>query len=69
MAVQLNTISNLPGLFAGLWGAYTTYRSGVPCRYALVYLGLALINIGSFGFHASLKWEWQLMDELPMVRT
>jgi hypothetical protein len=31
-------------------------------------LGLALIGIGSFGFHASLQWEWQLLDELPMVR-
>jgi len=26
-----------------------------------------MIGVGSFGFHASLKWEWQLMDELPMV--
>jgi dihydroceramidase len=39
----------------------------VAKRYALGYLGLSLIGLGSFGFHTTLKWEWQLMDELPMV--
>lgn len=51
----------------GLYGAWATVRAGTPKRYAVPYLGLALIGIGSFGFHASLKWSWQLMDELPMV--
>lgn len=51
----------------GLYGAWATVAAGAPRRYALVFIGLTLIGTGSFGFHASLKWSWQLMDELPMV--
>ena len=67
IAEFINTITNLPVILAGFYGAYATVAGGVRRRYALLYLGLSLIGIGSFGFHASLRWEWQLMDELPMV--
>lgn len=63
----MNTFTNVPVILMGFYGAWATVRAGVPRRYALVFLGLALIGIGSFGFHCSLKWAWQLMDELPMV--
>lgn len=62
-----NTLTNLPSILLGIWGCYGTLRGGVRKRYALGYLGLTGIGLGSFGFHASLKWEWQLLDELPMV--
>jgi dihydroceramidase len=29
--------------------------------------GFAIVGLGSFIFHATLRWEAQLMDELPMV--
>ena len=67
IAEFVNTISNLPSILLGLYGAYISLSSGLPKRYALSYLGLTLIGIGSTGFHASLRWDWQLMDELPMV--
>ncbi|WOO77683.1 Alkaline ceramidase 3 [Vanrija pseudolonga] len=67
IAELVNTLTNVPVIALGLYCAYATVANGVPPRYALVYLGLALIGIGSFGFHASLQWEWQLMDELPMI--
>ncbi|CAD6574703.1 MAG: hypothetical protein TREMPRED_001205 [Tremellales sp. Tagirdzhanova-0007] len=41
--------------------------NGINRRYCLCYLGLSLIGIGSTGFHACLRWEWQLLDELPMI--
>lgn len=31
--------------------------------------GCAGVSIGSFAFHASLKYEAQLLDELPMIYT
>ena len=31
------------------------------------YQGFALVGIGSFIFHATLRYSAQLMDELPMV--
>lgn len=67
LAEFFNTITNLPTISWGLYGAASCLANGLPKRYAITYLGLTLIGIGSFGFHASLKWEWQLLDELPMV--
>ena len=31
--------------------------------------GIAGIGVGSFLFHATLKYEAQLLDELPMIYT
>ncbi|OWT40092.1 dihydroceramidase [Cryptococcus neoformans] len=67
IAEFVNTLSNLPSFLIGLYGCYSVLKNGLRKRYALCYLGLSLIGVGSFGFHASLRWEWQLMDELPMI--
>jgi len=68
IAEFVNSLTNFPSIFLGLYGLYHTQTNGIPLRYGLCFLGLSLIGVGSFGFHASLRWEWQLMDELPMVR-
>lgn len=62
-----NSLTNFPTILLGLYGAYRSIKGGLRKRFALGFLGLTGIGLGSFGFHASLKWEWQLMDELPMV--
>jgi len=67
IAEFVNTLTNIPSISLGLYGLYHTRKNGIPLRYGLCFLGLSMIGVGSFGFHASLKWEWQLMDELPMV--
>lgn len=67
IAEFVNSLTNFPSIFLGLYGLYHTQNNGIPLRYGLCFLGLSLIGIGSFGFHASLRWEWQLMDELPMI--
>jgi len=67
IAEFVNTLTNLPTILLGIYGVWHTTQNGIPLRYGLCYLGLSLIGVGSFGFHASLRWEWQLMDELPMV--
>ena len=36
-------------------------------RIATCYLSLLLIGVGSTLFHATLKYEMQLLDELPMI--
>ena len=69
IAEFINTLSNIPTIALGLYGAWTSYTAGLQKRFAWSYLGLSLIGLGSTGFHASLRWDWQLMDELPMVRT
>ncbi|WVQ96828.1 hypothetical protein IAU59_003935 [Kwoniella sp. CBS 9459] len=67
VAETINTLTNLPSILLGLYGFFSTLHNGLPTRYSICYLGLSLIGIGSFGFHMSLRWEWQLMDELPMI--
>ncbi|WVW84530.1 hypothetical protein I302_106564 [Kwoniella bestiolae CBS 10118] len=67
IAETINTLTNLPSILLGLYGYFSVLRNGLPRRFAYCYLGLSLIGIGSFGFHMSLRWEWQLMDELPMI--
>ena len=67
IAEFVNTLTNIPVIILGLYGAAVSFLNGVNRRYVLCYLGLSLIGVGSTGFHASLRWEWQLMDELPMV--
>ncbi|ORY31430.1 ceramidase-domain-containing protein [Naematelia encephala] len=67
IAETYNTVTNIPVILAGIYGALATYFAGINKRYAVCYLGLSFIGIGSTGFHASLRWEWQLLDELPMI--
>ncbi|BEJ17901.1 hypothetical protein CspHIS471_0701690 [Cutaneotrichosporon sp. HIS471] len=67
IAEFINTLTNVPVIIMGLYGAWATIAAGTPRQYALVFIGLTLIGVGSFGFHCSLKWSWQLMDELPMI--
>ncbi|WWC88800.1 uncharacterized protein L201_003713 [Kwoniella dendrophila CBS 6074] len=67
IAETINTLTNLPSILLGLYGFFSVINNGLPKRFSICYLGLSLIGIGSFGFHMSLRWEWQLMDELPMI--
>ncbi|KAI9631910.1 ceramidase [Dioszegia hungarica] len=62
-----NALTNFPTIFMGLYGCYMSLRGGLRRRHAMAYLGLTGIGLGSFGFHSTLKWEWQLLDELPMI--
>jgi len=63
-----NTISNIPFILLGLHGAITSRSLPHWTRYVLMNMGLAFIGIGSATFHATLKWEAQvLLDELPMI--
>jgi dihydroceramidase len=68
IAEMVNTMTNIPQIACNISLAKKTYNSGVPSRYALVYISSMIIGIGSFGFHGTLRWTWQLLDEFPMVR-
>jgi len=68
IAEFINTLTNVPVILLGLYGAVISTLNGINRRYILCYLGLSLIGIGSIGYHCTLTWNWQLMDEMPMVR-
>ncbi|CAE6432004.1 unnamed protein product [Rhizoctonia solani] len=77
VAEWYNTISNIPFILLGLFGAYSCLashlqpnRKPLPDRQRHVAgnLGIMFIGFGSSIFHATLKWHAQvLLDELPMI--
>ncbi|OCH86660.1 alkaline phytoceramidase [Obba rivulosa] len=67
VAEATNTFSNLYTIALALYGAAQARSEGLPKRYLTGYTGFALIGLGSFIFHATLLFEAQLADELPMV--
>ncbi|XP_075957386.1 alkaline ceramidase 3 isoform X2 [Anarhichas minor] len=62
-----NTVSNLIMILPPIYGAIQTFRDGLEFRYICSFLGLAAVGVGSWCFHMTLKYEMQLLDELPMI--
>jgi dihydroceramidase len=50
----------------GFWGVYI-YRRRLEARFLLAFAALACVGLGSVAFHATLRFELQLLDELPML--
>ncbi|KZW02623.1 alkaline phytoceramidase [Exidia glandulosa HHB12029] len=67
VAEMANSLSNLIGLAFALIGMRHALRERLPTRYVVSYLVFALVTVGSFAFHGTLLYEWQLADELPMI--
>jgi dihydroceramidase len=78
-----NTVSNLVPIAFAFYGVLRAHKESLPARYAAAYAvrgqlpfvchtatvwqGFALVGIGSFAFHATLLFQAQLADELPMI--
>ncbi|KAF9454200.1 alkaline phytoceramidase [Macrolepiota fuliginosa MF-IS2] len=67
IAEMANSLSNLYTIVVSVIGYLSVVKQGLPKRYILGYLGIGLVGIGSFLFHATLLYEAQLADELPMI--
>ncbi|KAI8874287.1 alkaline phytoceramidase, partial [Ramicandelaber brevisporus] len=68
LAEKWNTVSNLGFLCLALFGLRCVHDGRLERRFAILYLGLALVGFGSWWFHMTL---WRVMqvyfDELPML--
>ena len=62
-----NTITNLCMIIPPIYGMITCYQQRLGRRYILSYALLLLTGVGSWMFHMTLRFEMQLLDELPMV--
>jgi len=62
-----NTITDIPFVAIGLYYLFYCWRWKLKRRYLLCYFFYTIIGIGSFFFHATLRYEAQLFDELPMM--
>ncbi|KAJ1532544.1 Alkaline ceramidase 3, partial [Cladochytrium tenue] len=62
-----NAISNGWFILLALGGLATVHRLQLGWRAAVSFMWIAAVGLGSFAFHATLKFESQMMDELPMI--
>lgn len=67
LAEFFNATSNVPMMLLALWALYKARSSGLGKRFEILSFLQLLVGIGSFLFHGTLKFEAQLLDELPMV--
>lgn len=61
-----NSLSSLAIVLNGLYGIYAHYGK-LEARYYFAFGAFIVVGLGSFAFHATLRREFQLLDELPMV--
>jgi dihydroceramidase len=50
-------------------GVRSCWKHGHDTVFSVAYFGYFLVGFGSFMFHATLKYPWQLVDELNMIYT
>ena len=62
-----NTLTNLGMIIPSIYGMVHCKRQGIETAYTYSFLTLFFIGIGSWMFHMTLRYEMQLLDELPML--
>ncbi|RMZ75941.1 hypothetical protein DV738_g5241, partial [Chaetothyriales sp. CBS 135597] len=65
----VNSLTNLMFMYLAYRGLRSCLVYGHDTIFAVGYVGYLLTAIGSFMFHTSLKYPWQLVDELNMIYT
>lgn len=62
-----NTFTNSIFISTALYTIYCTRRNKLELRFLLIGLAYCLVGVGSWLFHMTLKYHFQLLDELPMI--
>jgi dihydroceramidase len=65
----VNTLTNILFVYLSYKGVKSCWKHGHDTVFAVAYFGYFLVGFGSFMFHATLKYPWQLVDELNMIYT
>ncbi|KAL0475511.1 alkaline phytoceramidase [Neurospora intermedia] len=68
-AELVNTLTNLMFMWLGVKGLRNVLEFKHSPIFILAYVGYLVVGLGSMAFHATLKYEMQLADELPMIYT
>ncbi|EEQ38575.1 putative alkaline ceramidase [Clavispora lusitaniae] len=67
IAESLNTVTNAGFIALASFAIYNAHKNKVEFRFVLSAFGFLLVGIGSWWFHMTLRYEYQLLDELPMI--
>ena len=62
-----NTITNLGMIIPPIYGLINCRQLGIEPRYSYSFILLLLVGIGSWMFHMTLRFDMQLLDEIPMM--
>jgi dihydroceramidase len=63
---MFNSASSLAMVLAGVLGILL-HRGVLERRFMLAFAMVSVVGLGSIAFHATLQFQFQLMDELPMI--
>jgi dihydroceramidase len=66
VAEFMNTLSSLAMVTVGIVGL-VRYRKTLERRFLVAFFAIAVVGLGSALFHATLRFELQMLDELPML--
>lgn len=67
IAELVNTVTNSAFIALAGYALVNVIRNRHELRFLLVSLGFITVGFGSWMFHMSLLYEYQLLDELPMI--
>lgn len=67
IAEALNTVTNLCFIALASFAIYHAYHNKLDLRFIFAAFGFLLVGIGLWFFHMTLRYEFQLLDELPMI--
>jgi len=67
IAEAINTVTNAAFVYLAFYALRNCFRNKLEQRFILSSCGFMLVGIGSWLFHMTLKYEFQLLDELPMI--
>ncbi|KAJ2080277.1 Alkaline ceramidase 3 [Coemansia sp. RSA 988] len=62
-----NTTTNVVFFALAAFGMYQVRATKQESRFLLCYIAMMVVGLGSWLFHMTLQYQWQLADELPMV--
>lgn len=69
IAEMLNTTTNAFFMFLALFAVYYAIKNRLEQRFIWTSAGFFLVGLGSWLFHMTLQYRFQLLDELPMIYT
>ncbi|ODV93583.1 hypothetical protein PACTADRAFT_4486 [Pachysolen tannophilus NRRL Y-2460] len=63
----INATTNLSFFILSMYHLYSALKNKLGNLFIFVSIGMGVVGLGSWFFHMTLKYEFQLMDELPMI--